>query len=352
MPYAQTCTFLSGPVTQVDSCRQLSAQQGFVMAPFAPSAAEPILVIQPAERQTVQLVDGKLEWGGDLPLPLQSQTSLLHDVLTGTADTDERACYHHDFQTFFTELRNTHYQKLVLSRSTVLERNRQTPPLELFLSACNAYPRLFIALVYTPQSGCWLAATPETLLAGSDTQWETVALAGTMAWDEQLQKGTTDGQQLWSAKNRQEQRYVATYITEQLQLFTSHIQEEGPYTVKAGHLAHLRSDFHFTLPEASLMGRLLATLHPTPAVCGLPKQAAFRFIQQHEHQCRSYYSGFLGPLAVERHTHLFVTLRCMRLYANAYQLYAGGGLLQDSEEEQEWLETESKLDTMRHILSL
>lgn len=58
----------------------------------------------------------------------------------------------------------------------------------------------------------------------------------------------------------------------------------------------------------------------------------------------------MGPLQVEGKTNLFVTLRCMEIFSNGYRLYAGGGILKDSQEEQEWQETEIKLDTMRNIV--
>ena len=72
---------------------------------------------------------------------------------------------------------------------------------------------------------------------------------------------------------------------------------------------------------------------------------------QNEHSPRLYYSGFMGALSVEGKTNLFVTLRCMELFSNGYCLYAGGGILNDSTEEQEWQETEIKLDTMRNIIN-
>ena len=59
--------------------------------------------------------------------------------------------------------------------------------------------------------------------------------------------------------------------------------------------------------------------------------------------------GMLDPAA---ETHLYVSLRCMNIEGNRYHLYAGGGLLKDSQEEQEWQETEAKLETMRNILDL
>lgn len=340
MPYARECTLLTGEVQEVKAYASLGSQQGFVMAPFALTEQEPVLVIQP--EQVVQVADEHGVWSiGD-----EEINSLLGTLQSrGQSDVSIDSCrnnYHIDFANFHAHLRNGDFQKLVLSRSLVLPRTERLSPLTLFRRACEYYPRMFITLVYTAKSGLWLAATPEVLLEGSGTQWYTVALAGTMPWEEEV---------VWSDKNLQEQRYVATYITEQLELFTKDFQETGPQTTRAGHLAHLRSDFHFTLEDDSKVGALIETLHPTPAVCGLPKSGAFQFILQNEHHKRSYYSGYLGPLNVGQHTHLFVTLRCMSIWEDVYQLYAGGGLLTDSDEEQEWQETETKLDTMRHIIN-
>ena len=66
--------------------------------------------------------------------------------------------------------------------------------------------------------------------------------------------------------------------------------------MRAANLVHLRSDFSFTLPDNTHIGNLLQSLHPTPAVCGIPKKSAFDFIVRHEHTPRCYYSGFMGML--------------------------------------------------------
>ena len=255
---------------------------------------------------------------------------------------ERKGAYHIDFANFHAQLMGRSFKKLVLSRSLIMERQEDDTPLTLFQRACKRYPRMMICLAYTPKSGMWLTATPEILLSGSGSDWQTVALAGTMPYADHL---------LWNDKNIQEQRYVATYITEQLEQFASDVTEEGPRTIRAGHLAHLRSDFHFTLLNNARVGQLLQALHPTPAVCGLPKREAFQFIQQNEHDPRLYYSGFMGPLDIAGRTDLFVTLRCMQLLPDHYRLYAGGGILKDSTEEAEWQETEIKLDTMRNILN-
>lgn len=328
LPYEKRCTLVvqtTGVPQELMACNELSGQQGFVMAPFAVSPSHPLLLIR-ADEVTSDLTD------------LDGLYDLVDTHGLTALDKGVHADYHMNFANFHAQLCNHSFQKLVLSRSIELPRTGDETPLQLFQRACERYPRMMICLVYTPQSGLWLAATPEILLAGKDHRWQTIALAGTMKYEEELR---------WSDKNIQEQRYVATYITRQLEQFTHDFTEEGPRTARAGHLAHLRSDFLFSLPDESVVGDLLQALHPTPAVCGLPKQEAFRFIQQNEHHDRSYYSGFLGPLFLHRQTHLFVTLRCMQLFRDGYRLYAGGGLLKDSVEEQEWQETETKLDTIR-----
>lgn len=336
MPYGKQCTQISGEVLEVASLAELGRQQGFVVAPFASSDHEPILVIRPDR------VEEGLEESSISRISRESRLSRDSRESRRTSDSRlSREDYHIDFANFHAHLTNGDFKKLVLARSVELERTDDIAPQVLFQRACERYPRMFIGLVYTAQSGMWLTATPEILLAGKGQEWQTVALAGTMPFEEGVR---------WSDKNIQEQRYVATYMTEQLEQFTDQFTEEGPKTVRAGHLAHLRSDFHFTLSDTSAIGEVLQAFHPTPAVCGLPKAAAFRFILQNEHHARSYYSGFMGPLFVNGQTDLFVTLRCMQIFEDHYRLYAGGGILKDSLEEQEWAETETKLDTMRNIL--
>ena len=321
----------------------LNGQEGFVVAPFAVSPEQPLLLIRP-------------DSVADIPLDADFEATVRQDYngvviglqrlcnpITKPLYCSSRAAYAHDFACFHDQLRAGTYRKLVLSRCIELPVGSGAPDgLQLFQRACRRYPRVFVALVYTPQSGLWLTATPEILLEGDGQRWRTIALAGTQP--------AVDGEEPeWSAKDLEEQRIVAAYIGDCLRPLAADVHEEGPRTVRAAHLLHLRSDFTFSLPPATGVGRLLHELHPTPAVCGLPKAEASAFIQAHEQSPRRYYSGFLGPIG-SRSTHLYVTLRCMELTAGCFRLYAGGGLLAESNEQQEWQETEAKLDTMRRLL--
>lgn len=339
LPHADRYVRVQGSTQEITSCALLNGCSGFVIAPFQVKQEQPIVLIAPEEVTEVELSGVSVDAGSS--------------GISGQSD-NARSNYHIDFSSFHAQLQQGTFRKIVLARCADEVAVQSVDPAELFLRACQLYPRMFIAQVYTPQSGLWLTATPEILLDGDGASWRTIALAGTMALegDQLLGEGETAR---WSTKNIEEQRVVATYIAECLERFTADFQEEGPRTVRAANLVHLRSDFTFSLPSDDCLGDLLMALHPTPAVCGLPKREAFDFIVHNEHTPRRYYSGFMGPLRMSlapsplSETHLYVSLRCMNIDRDVYHLYAGGGLLRDSVEELEWQETEAKMQTMRRV---
>lgn len=322
----------------------LNGRSGFVMAPFVPSPECPILLF-PKERCTISRETGNKGIKGSKG--------------SKGSSSDPSPAYVRAFSRFHEALHTGHFSKLVLARSEEVKTGKLSPE-HLFEDACQLYPRMFVALVSTPRSGTWLMATPEVLLRSEPRGYRTMALAGTMKLEGSLLNFDNPSQELvqqirWSQKNIQEQRYVASYIKECLKDFSDDVVEDGPYTTRAANLVHLRSDFRFTLHQEKGIGSLLAVLHPTPAVCGLPKQAAQAFILENEDSSRRYYSGFCGPLSLTSEqdgTALYVSLRCMEIAADTCRLYAGGGLLRDSIERQEWEETEAKMQTMRSLINL
>ena len=341
LPHEDHATLIrqtEGNPVELHSLTELNGKQGFVVAPFEVKANQPILVIQ-GEVSTLPLDTARCHL---------DQAKRVERSLDYARDDNPSGYYKIDFANYHSQLEADNFRKIVLARCADEKMGEKVEPMDLFYRACEMYPRMFIALVETEKSGCWLTATPEILLDGKGNDWRTIALAGTMKLEGEQLDG--EGETLtWSTKNIQEQRIVATYITECLEQFTGNFREEGPRTVRAANLVHLRSDFTFKLEDNNHIGDILNTLHPTPAVCGLPKREAFQFIVKNEHSPRRYYSGFMGPLGATE-THLYVSLRCMNIDGDTCHLYAGGGLLKDSVEEQEWLETEAKMETMRRLL--
>ncbi len=103
---------------------------------------------------------------------------------------------------------------------------------------------------------------------------------------------------------------------------------------------------------------MIKKLHPTPAVCGLPKEAAKQFILENESYHRKFYTGFLGELNIDfktfkkEYSDLFVNLRCMDIENNAATLYVGCGITKDSIPEMEFMETVNKSMTIRKVVAL
>ncbi len=192
---------------------------------------------------------------------------------------------------------------------------------------------------------------PEILVSVDRGQvFRTMALAGTQP----VQPGLLPHQASWTQKEIEEQALVSRYIINCFkQIRLREFEEDGPKTVVAGNLMHLRTDFRAHSREVGFpqLGTImLKLLHPTSAVCGMPKEPALAFIGAHEGYERTFYSGFLGPVNVEGESHLYVNLRCTQWLDRAAIVYAGAGVTAHSVPEKEWRETELKCQTMLNVI--
>ncbi len=245
-----------------------------------------------------------------------------------------------------------HMEKVVLSRTATENLPADFSLVEAFETICQRYPRAFASLVSIPDVGTWIGASPEILVSiEPDNIFRTVALAGTQPAID----GESVGNAIWRQKEIEEQGMVERYILSCFKkLRLREYSEVGPRTIVAGNLMHLRTDFSVDLKEVdfpTLGTDMLQLLHPTSAVCGLPKEPALNFILANEGYNRSYYSGYLGPVNCTEGTHLYVNLRCMQLLKNQAILYAGAGITGESDAEKEWQETRHKMQTMQRILA-
>lgn len=334
-------TQAEGTVRLIYDLKDLNGQRGFVIAPFRVSEMCPVVLIQSDQWGQPLSVADDAEGTDDAEEEQETTLRMQEKETFLSTCTDEYAtCFH----TFINALRDNTFDKLVLSRELTISQLPGFSPSSVFRAACKRYIHSYIYLCYTPQTGIWLGSTPEIILSGEKDEWNTVALAGTQP----LQAGKLP--QVWDEKNRKEQDYVASYIRRQLLSLDIHSTENGPYPAYAGALSHLKTDFHFSLNDNRNLGELLKVLHPTPAVCGLPKEEAYRFILENEGYDRRYYSGFIGWIDPDGRTDLYVNLRCMHIEDEQLTLYAGGGLLASSELNDEWLETEKKLQTMKRLI--
>ena len=247
-------------------------------------------------------------------------------------------------------IRKTDIAKVVVSRLTERRLPAGFDPVAAFAELCVRYPHAFVSLVTIPGVGTWMGASPEVLLTVDQARLTTMALAGTQRRPEDRPLAAVQ----WGAKEQVEQEMVSAYIRAFFQQAgVSRVEEIGPQTVAAGNVVHLQTIFRVDAAGDErfvLANRVLQELHPTSAVCGMPKQKALAFILANEGYERSFYSGFLGPVHVAGESHLYVNLRCMRLGAESATIFVGAGITADSDPAAEWRETELKAATMLAVL--
>lgn len=261
-------------------------------------------------------------------------------------------------------IKDNQFKKVVLSRSEHVSLS-ESNPFSIFKNLLENYASAFVYFWYHPKVGLWLGATPETLVKIEGQRFSIMALAGTQNYE-----GSLDV--TWQNKELQEQQYVTDFILDSINDTIDNIKTSAVETVKAGNLLHLKTKIWGVLrPNAISLKDLLYSLHPTPAVCGLPKLEAKQFILKQEHYNREFYTGFLGELNLEttlaprsgkrnienrayattkKSTQLYVNLRCMQLKENRAIIYVGGGITESSNPESEWEETVSKSLVIKKVL--
>ena len=250
------------------------------------------------------------------------------------------------------------FVKIVLSRSEIVSLNNLDVTI-VFRRLMSKYRSAFVYVWFHPEIGLWAGASPETLLKTKGKSFQTMALAGT-------QKYIDTTNVYWEDKEKREQQIVTDHIVASLK--NIELEVSDTYTRKAGNLLHLCTDIKGDLHDAKSLKELIEKLHPTAAVCGLPRVEVRDFILKEETYDRSFYTGFLGELncseenleatdasvSSDLQSNLFVNLRCMQLNEKQNPeavIYIGGGITLDSDPLSEWKETVDKSLIMKSVIN-
>ncbi len=237
-------------------------------------------------------------------------------------------------------------EKVVTSRRIEIPKS-VNDPLDLFLKMADRYPKAMVYYWSHPGIGTWLGATPELLLRVFDDKVKTISLAATRSF-------LTDTEIDWSAKELEEQHIVTRFLKRELEPFSDAFEIIGPKSSRAGNLVHLKTEVIASLKHGTgRLGSIINALHPSPAICGVPRLEALHFLARNEDHSRAYYTGYLGELNKPGHskTELYVNLRCLQLLSDSVYVYVGGGITAGSEPEKEWEETVQKSKTMLSLIA-
>jgi len=207
---------------------------------------------------------------------------------------------------------------------------------ELFNTACTAYPNSLVYILNTHEFGTWIGASPEVLIEIDGNLMKTVSLAGTLFSENEN----------WTDKERQEQSITARHISESFQQMglNEDLSEVGE--VVNGPIRHL-VQIHQTDISNINVNELMMKLHPTPAVAGYPVKKAIEFIANTELHPRELYTGFIGDSK-----EVYVNLRCARIFSDGIKLFAGCGINAKSNADREWEETELKMRVISDLIGI
>jgi len=242
-----------------------------------------------------------------------------------------------------TELINQFHEQDI--EKTVFSRVEKVPlaeaDFEHFFERLNErYPQAFCYWFDSPTLGRWMAATPELLINTRHENGKTVALAGT-----KHNKNYTT----WTEKEEYEQWLVTEFIKNLLEKFATSFYVSSRTELVAGPVTHLINHIDFVIPTDKQWD-FISELHPTPAVCGTPRETALKLIAKFEKHNRRLYGGIIGENYRERKK-MFVNLRLSQWIDEHLYIYVGGGLTKESIPENEWTETVKKSLTFLELIN-
>lgn len=311
---------------------------GFIFAPFHDTDRCPTLLIKPSIHlkgwnQIIEITE-------KLPEKKETFGNLNEENVRSESATCD-AFYENHFHSVFSQIQQGNVEKIVLAHCQKESGKHHLlgKEADIFLNALSSHSNTMLSLVYTPQSGRWIGSTPELFLQHAGNEWSTMALAGTRTLD--------DGE--WDRKNQLEQELVTRYIRSTLQHLGADVTQGQSTTMHAATLMHIRTDIHFRFSTLPRTIQIIKALHPTPAVCGSPKEPALQHILRNEGESRRYFSGYLGTIFEDREAHLFVNLRCAQICQDATYYHAGGGITFLSQLSKEHLEILRKISILKNL---
>jgi isochorismate synthase len=328
---------------------------GFIVHPFADQADKKAFFIQ-GDRYEKLSLDSPLnqeelpQWmqasRESLPTPeLKKRIAALLgnlSALPNAGDSQNKAHFLQVVAKGIQAIEAGRLEKIVAARTKMIPLPTEFDLGKTLAKLLSSYPHSFVNFFHLPGIGTWMGASPEVLIETKGDYFYTMSLAGTQpAQGDNPMKSAA-----WTQKEIEEQALVSRYIVDCFKTIRlREYEEHGPKTVLAGNLLHLRSDFRVntqTTGFTNLGSVMLGLLHPTSAVCGMPRKEALAFLNTEEGWDRNFYAGFLGPVGIEQETSIYVNLRTASLGKEHALLYAGAGVTEDSVPEKEWEETELK----------
>jgi isochorismate synthase len=250
-------------------------------------------------------------------------------------------------------LRAGEAEKVVLAREVMARGDGVVAAAKVARSLRSAYPSCFIYLLTGADGTAFVGASPELLVRRSGLRAFAQPMAGSVARgatevdDERLARQLEE-----SAKDGAEHLLVSNFVVDALKPFAETVSALPPEVVRFTNIQHLATAVSANLqPPVAHVLELAAALHPTPAVGGWPRAAADALIDELEGMERGWYAGAVGWMDANGDGEFAVALRCGLLWEDGARLYAGVGVMPDSDAARELDETELKFKALLTALA-
>ncbi|MFU8811893.1 MAG: isochorismate synthase [Balneolaceae bacterium] len=263
-------------------------------------------------------------------------------------DHDERQRWESNVKKAKKLILQQKFQKIVLARSTRVKLSGQIHPESVVYRLRSRYPECFNFMIQVDEGLTFLGATPERLASFSDGVMTTEGLAGSISRGSSASEDEALAHSLLkSRKDLNEHSFVVRAIDSSLEPYSYSVKHsEKPVIKKLKNVQHLFTPISADIRKGVQIHQLIQQLHPTPAVGGYPANDALRFIQEIEQLDRGWYAAPVGWFNLNGFGEFAVAIRSALLTPSEATLYAGCGIVKDSDPATEWNETLLKLQPM------
>ena len=325
-----------------------------LFASFAFDSSSPSVLVIP------QIVLGQkngkswITWIGDKNQPgLEkiSNSSISGEITWQDAAKDEEV-WRQQVTKAITAIKDGLVEKVVLARDLTATSTKEIDARTLLQRLEIEYPSTWLFLV----NGL-VGATPELLVRLSKSLVTSRVLAGTIRKSGNEDRDLALAASLAkSSKDLEEHEYAVKSVADGLAPFCSSTNvPESPFVLHLANVMHLATDVTGVLNSSARQAdifTLIEQLHPSAAVCGTPTEVAKKYISQLEQMDRGRYSGPVGWIDAQGDGEIAIALRCGLLSEDrkSIRIFAGCGIVADSNPEKEFAESQSKLIPMRTAL--
>ena len=250
------------------------------------------------------------------------------------------------------QIQDQKFEKVVLARQLAIGLNEEISGTHILNRLRNQYPDCYSFLISHDSEQCFIGCTPERLATFNSRFVLTEGLAGsTSRGKTATEDAVLEHELLNNQKELKEHTIVRDVIEENLNEYSFEVTHPTePSVKKLSNVQHLYTPITARIRDGVSRTEVLRTLHPTPAVGGYPREKAVAFIRETEDFDRGWYASPVGWINAHGNGEFVVAIRCGLIKKDEVRFFAGCGIVEDSDPEREWEETNLKFIPMLSAL--